>query len=199
MPAFEDALLTHFEETDDAQIRAQFETNVFGLMRVTRAVLPVMRRQRSGHVFNISSMGGYTTGPHASIYSASKFAVSGFTEALATEVRNFGITATNVAPGFFRTDFLDDSSVRYSRARPIPEYDAARARIAASLERNHAQPGDPAALGRLLVEVANSQHRPLHLPIGVDATEAVEQHHRTVLEEIEVWRHRVARTSFTDD
>ncbi|CAM2157941.1 hypothetical protein PT2222_470031 [Paraburkholderia tropica] len=109
-------LLTLFEETDEAQVRAAFETNVFGLMRVTRAVLPVMRRQRSGHVFNISSMAGYVGG--GAMYSATKFAVTGFTESLAFELNPFGVKVTNVAPGYFRTDFLDGSSVH---AAPVHE------------------------------------------------------------------------------
>ena len=103
-------LITAFEEMSPEQIHQQFATNVYGVMNVTRAVLPVMRRQRSGHLFTIASMGGYLGGSRGTAYAASKFAVAGFTESLALELEEFGITATIVGPGYFRTDFLDKSS-----------------------------------------------------------------------------------------
>ena len=97
-------LITAFEEMSPEQIHQQFATNVYGVMNVTRAVLPVMRRQRSGHLFTIASMGGYLGGSRGTAYAASKFAVAGFTESLALELEEFGITATIVGPGYFRTD-----------------------------------------------------------------------------------------------
>ena len=134
-------------------------------MNVTRAVLPVMRRQRSGHLFTIASMGGYLGGSRGTAYAAAKFAVAGFTESLALELEEFGITATIVGPGYFRTDFLDKSSAILEPATLIEDYRASNAAFRAATETaNHAQQGDPNALGRLLVEIAAEIKPPLHLP-----------------------------------
>src|SRR4030095_2055085 len=110
-----------FEENEAGDIEQQYATNVFGLFHVTRAVLPVMRRQRGGHVFNLSSMAGVLGFASASIYCSTKFAVEGFSESLAMEVAQFGIKITIVEPGFFRTDFLDTSSIRYG-GKVVDEY-----------------------------------------------------------------------------
>lgn len=112
-------LMGPFEETAPEDIRAQFETNVFGLMAVTRAVMPGMRQQRSGRIFNISSVAGLKGVWGASPYNASKFAVEGFSQAIAQELAPFGVCVTSVSPGFFRTDFLDLSSAKYWVA-PLP-------------------------------------------------------------------------------
>lgn len=119
-----------------------FEVNVFGLMRVTRAVLPVMRRQRSGHIFNIASGAGYSAGPVP--YHTSKFAVTGFSTALAFEVAPFGIHVTNVAPGLFRTGFYDKGKWRTEPDLHIPDYDPFRWQTEFVREaRCHQQPGIP--------------------------------------------------------
>jgi len=108
-------------------------------MNVTRAVLPVMRRQRSGHLFTIASMGGYLGGSRGTAYAASKFAVAGFTQSLALELEEFGITATIVGPGYFRTDFLDKSSAILEPATLIEDYRASHAAFRAATETaNHA-------------------------------------------------------------
>jgi NAD(P)-dependent dehydrogenase (short-subunit alcohol dehydrogenase family) len=128
--------LTKFEEAADSKIRDIFETNVFGRMRVTRAVVPVMRGQGSGHGFNVFSAAGYTAGP--TLYHASKWAVNGFTESLTFEISAFGIEATNVVPGFFRTDFLDGSSMRMDPAVEIADYDSSRDLVRWFIDRmNH--------------------------------------------------------------
>ncbi len=106
---------------------------------------------------------------------------------------------TNVAPGLFRTDFFDESSVQHDCASRLADYDDARAGITASLQRNHQQPGDPAALGRLLVEVAALDEPPLHLPVGADAAEGISVHHTRVLAEVDTWKERVSRTRFGDE
>jgi NAD(P)-dependent dehydrogenase (short-subunit alcohol dehydrogenase family) len=187
-------LLTLFEETEEAQLHAAFETNVFGLIRVTRAVLPVMRQQRSGHVFCISSLAGYVGG--AAMYSTTKFAVSGFAESLAFELGSFGIKVTNVAPGYFRTDFLDGSSVRTQPSHTIADYDAMREGRAAFVQQaNHNQAGDPASLGRLLVEVAGADRPPLHLPVGADAIAAIEQRQGVLMSDIDAWREKSMATT----
>ena len=164
-------------------------------MNVTRAVLPVMRRQRSGHLFTIASMGGYLGGSRGTAYAASKFAVAGFTESLALELEEFGITATIVGPGYFRTDFLDKSSAILEPATLIEDYRASNAAFRAATETaNHAQQGDPNALGRLLVEIAAEKKPPLHLPVGADAVQLVEQHHNSVLNDIKAWRAKSSNT-----
>ncbi|WP_425259269.1 oxidoreductase [Rubrivivax sp. RP6-9] len=158
-----------FEEVPSTAVDQQFQTNVFGLMHVTRAVLPLMRRQRSGHIFNLASIGGFMGFESSSVYCAAKFAVEGFSESLALEVERFGIHVTIVEPGFFRTDFLDASSVRYGSGR-IGDYGDPQGPPRADYETyNHRQPGDPARLGRVLVQVAELARPPLHLLAGSDA------------------------------
>ena len=143
-----------FENVSDEQVRAQFEVNLFGAMNVTRAVLPVMREQRSGHVFTVSSVSGLVSVPGATIYAGSKFAVEGWMEGLVGELKPLGIKATTIEPGFFRTDFLDSSSVNYG-AHDLPEYAEVSAKFRAwHDEMNHQQVGDPAKLGVLLMNVA---------------------------------------------
>ena len=116
--------ITNFEETSEENIREIFELNVFGLMRMTRAVLPIMRKQRNGHIFNIASAAGYCEGPVA--YHTSKYAVTGFSTCLAFEVKPFGIKVTNVAPGLFRTNFYDKGAMRTEEDIHIADYDANR-------------------------------------------------------------------------
>ncbi|MCU7370718.1 oxidoreductase [Paucibacter sp. O1-1] len=158
-----------FEEVDSADVERQFQTNVFGLMHATRAVLPTMRKQRSGHILNLASVGGFMGFDNASIYCAAKFAVEGFSESLALEVASLGINVTVVEPGFFRTDFLDKSSVRYG-SKKIADYEEASAASRSTYDSyNHQQPGDPVKLGRVLVELAAMTEPPLHFVAGSDA------------------------------
>ena len=158
-----------FEEVPTAAVEQQFQTNVFGLMHVTRAALPQMRSQRSGHIFNLASIGGFMGFESSSVYCAAKFAVEGFSESLALEVARFGIGVTVVEPGFFRTDFLDASSVRYGSQR-ISDYSDPQGPPRAQYETyNHRQPGDPAKLGRVLVQLAGLARPPLHFLAGSDA------------------------------
>ena len=139
-------VLGFFEETTDAEARAQYDTNLFGVLNVTRAVLPVMRRRRSGRIFNISSLGGIVGSRTGSLYCVSKFAVEGFSEALADEVACFGIQVSIVEPGFIRTDFLDQTSARYS-SRGVEDYAEASAQLRRDYaSHNHNQAGDPAKL-----------------------------------------------------
>ncbi|MGE3142327.1 MAG: oxidoreductase [Hyphomonadaceae bacterium] len=177
-----------FEELTPEDYARQYETNFFGLMRVTRAVLPVMRRQRSGHVFNLSSVAGVITFPAASAYCSSKFAVEGFSEALAQEVAPFNIHVTIVAPGGFRTDFLDASSIRYA-APSVPDYaEEMSKKIAGHKKGNHQQPGDPAKLGAALVRLANEKQPPLRFAAGTDAVAAVERKIAQLQTELDQWR-----------
>lgn len=178
-----------FEELSREQVRAQFETNVFGLMEVTRAVLPLMRKQRHGRIFNISSVAGRKGVFGSSIYAASKFAVEGFSQGLAEEAREFDVFVTAVAPGFFRTDFLDPSSVRYEGQQPIAEYAEGMKRFREFHDaRNHTQLGDPAKLGALLVRLANLENPPAAIVAGSDAVEWALSVVKNEQAQLEAWR-----------
>jgi NAD(P)-dependent dehydrogenase (short-subunit alcohol dehydrogenase family) len=160
-----------FEENTVVEIQRQFETNVFGTFHVTRAVLPVMRKQRSGRIFNLSSMAGMIGFPAASIYCSSKFAVEGFSESLALDVAEFGIRVTIVEPGFTRTDFLESTSIRYG-SRQIADYAQISPKLRAEYESyNHRQSGDPVKLASALLTLANSDNPPMRFASGSDAFE----------------------------
>ena len=181
-------LLGPFEQSEPQQIARQFATNVFGVFNVTRAVLPVMRRQCAGRVFNITSIGGLRGGPGGSLYSATKFAVEGFSESLAQEIAEFGISVTLVEPGFFRTDFLDESSIRYND-RSIADYAALSKRLKEYYgPRNHQQAGDPARLAKILVDLASHEKPPLRFVAGSDAVAMFQTKIASVSAELEAWR-----------
>jgi NAD(P)-dependent dehydrogenase (short-subunit alcohol dehydrogenase family) len=189
-------LLGAIEEASGAEVERVFATNVFGLLAVTRAVLPQMRRQRSGHVINISSLGGYAGFPGWGIYGATKFAVEGITEALAAEVAPLGIRATVVEPGFFRTDFLDGASLE--TAEQIADYAVSVGPTRANAEaRNHAQPGDPAKLAQALLQLVAAENPPLRLPLGTDALARIAQKNAQVEREVAAWHDLAVSTDFT--
>ncbi|MFY0562887.1 oxidoreductase [Archangium lansingense] len=180
-------LLGAVEEASAKDVERVFSTNVFGLLTVTRAVLPHMRSQRSGRVINISSLGGYGAYPGWGVYCATKFAVEGLTEALAAELAPLGIHATVVEPGFFRTDFLDGQSL--SVAEPIADYaSTAGATRTRAAELNHAQPGEPARLAKAILALADTHRPPLRLPLGSDTLARIEAKHRSVDAEVAAWR-----------
>jgi NAD(P)-dependent dehydrogenase (short-subunit alcohol dehydrogenase family) len=186
--------LSVFEESTAADAQAQYDTNVFGLMHVTRAVLPAMRAQRSGRIFNISSVGGIVGGESGALYCASKFAVEGFSESLAGEVRRFGIHVTVVEPGFFRTDFLEPTSVRHA-SHAIADY----AQVAADLKafydaRSRNQAGDPLRLGQALVTLANAERPPVRWCAGTDALGMVQAKIDSLQGELDAWRDLSAST-----
>ncbi|KJK57636.1 short-chain dehydrogenase [Saccharothrix sp. ST-888] len=176
------------EETSDEEARALFDTNVFGLLNVTRAVLPTLRAQRAGHIVNIGSVGGFSQGAGSGIYGASKFAVEGITEALHAELSGLGIAVTVVEPGQFRTDFLDPASLRQA-GRTIADYaDSAGARRSQFAEVNGRQLGDPAKAGQAVVALVHAERPPLRLPLGQDSLDRIEAKLAHVAGEIEVWR-----------
>ena len=186
--------LSVFEESTAADAQAQYDTNVFGLMHVTRAVLPAMRAQRSGRIFNISSVGGIVGGESGALYCASKFAVEGFSDSLAGEVRRFGIHVTVVEPGFFRTDFLEPTSVRHA-SHAIADY----AQVAADLKafydaRSRNQAGDPLRLGQALVTLANAERPPVRWCAGTDALGMVQAKIDSLQGELDAWRDLSAST-----
>lgn len=183
------------EEVDDAEVRSVFELNVFGLLAVTRAVLPIMRGQGSGTVVNIGSRGGFEGEPGVGIYNATKFAVAGLTEALAAEVAPLGIRAMVVEPGSFRTDFLDARSLGVPQERN-DAYDGTPAhdRLDAAVDANHQQPGDPGRAAALIVEVVGSSELPTHLLLGRDAYERYEAKHASMADDLATWREKSLAT-----
>lgn len=181
-------LLGAVEEASDAAVRAVYEVNVFGTLTVQRAVLPVMRRQRCGHIINISSVGGLLGGPGWGIYNSTKFALEGFSEALAKEVKPLGIHVTIVEPGYFRTDFLDASSLGTEQS-VIDDYaSTAGVTRAHALDVNHAQPGDPIKAAAAIVDIASAADPPTHLLLGTDCVAAVENKIKELQADIDAWR-----------
>jgi NAD(P)-dependent dehydrogenase (short-subunit alcohol dehydrogenase family) len=175
------------EEASEEEIARVHETNVFALLRVTRAVLPVLRQQRRGHIVNLSSIGGLVGIPGFGIYNATKFAVEGLSEALAQEVGPLGIGVTIVEPGPFRTDFLG-GSLAVTR-RTLADYDetAGVTRSGATL-RNGNQPGDPVRGADAIVEAVTSGNPPLHLLLGRMAYDRATAKLDSLRTEFEAWR-----------
>jgi NAD(P)-dependent dehydrogenase (short-subunit alcohol dehydrogenase family) len=177
-----------FEEMTPEDFRAQVETNLFGPMNVTRAVLPVMRSQRSGLIIAISSLAGLVGTEFGSAYSTSKFGMEGWIEALTPEVTLFGIRTMLVEPGYFRTDLLTPESTSYT-APSIEDYaERTEQTIAAWKSVNGQQPGDPAKLAAALVSIAQEEKPPLRWVAGADAVAGVEQKAKELLAQIDAYR-----------
>jgi NAD(P)-dependent dehydrogenase (short-subunit alcohol dehydrogenase family) len=181
-------LLGAVEESSAAEVENIYRTNVFGLLNVTRAVLPSMRKQRSGHIINMSSLGGYSGYPGWGIYGSTKFAVEGITEAMHAELAPLGIHVTVVEPGFFRTDFLDASSL-VSTKNKISDYaeTVGKTRDFAG-SYSHQQPGNPIKFAQAILTLADAEHPPLRLPLGTDALARIAQKSAFVEKETELWR-----------
>lgn len=177
-----------FEESTPEQIRAQYATNVFGLMAVTRAVLPIMRKQQSGRILNISSIAGLKGFFGGSIYNSSKFAVEGFSQCIAEELAPLGIHVTAISPGFFRTDFLDGSSVQYAEGK-ISDYAKGTAEFRDFMDnRNHEQAGDPAKLAEAIIKLADVEKPPVSFVAGSDAVEMAMEAITAQKAQIDSWR-----------
>jgi len=166
----------YFEELTPEQFDRQLATSLLGPMHVTRAVLPVMRKQRSGHIISISSSAGLAAGfDFVSAYAASKFGLEGWMESLHAEVAPFGITTTLVNPGFFRTELLTEQSTQYAEPS-IADYDERRGPLVEYWKaQNGQQSGDPAKLARALVTIASQQPPPRRFIAGADAIATAEQ------------------------
>ncbi len=189
-------LLGAIEEATAREIEALYRTNVFGLLAVTRAVLPHMRRQRSGRVLNISSIGGYRGGAGFGVYCSTKFAVEGLSEALHDELAPLGIHVTVIEPGYFRTDFLDATSLSVSQVR-IPDYDATAGKVRqVAAEISHNQPGDPEKLARSIVAFADAPNPPVRLPLGSDTVAAIAAKHQDDAAILDKWRSVAISTDF---
>src|SRR6478736_645025 len=172
-----------FEELTQDEIGRQLNTSLIGPMIVTRAVLPVMRKQHSGHIISISSTAGLTSLEFCSAYSASKFGLEGFIQALQTEVSPFGINTTIVNPGFFRTELLTEQSTKYAD-NPIADYTEKREQLMQFWKgANGQQPGDPAKLAKALITIASEEKPPLRFLAGADAVDTAEQVSSTLHEQ----------------
>jgi Short-chain alcohol dehydrogenase of unknown specificity len=158
------------EELTDREARQNFDINVFGSLNVIRHAMPHLRSKRSGHIINVSSIGGFSGAfPGCGIYCATKFAVAGFTESLGAEVKEFGVAATVVYPGYFRTNFLNEGSLNLP-GHPIAEYTEARKSEAIHLnDIKGNQPGDPEKAALAFIQLAEREQPPLHLFLGSDS------------------------------
>lgn len=189
-------LMGAVEEASAAEIEAVYRTNVFGLLNVTRAVLPHMRERRSGRVLNISSIGGFRGAAGFGVYSSTKFAVEGLSEALHAELEPLGIHVTIVEPGYFRTDFLDAASLSVS-PNVIEDYAATAGRVRdVATGLNHNQPGDPARLAKVLIDFAEVPNPPVRLPLGSDTVAAIEAKHASDAAILAQWRAISVSTDF---
>jgi NAD(P)-dependent dehydrogenase (short-subunit alcohol dehydrogenase family) len=186
-----------FEELTPEQIGRQLTTNLVGPMNVTRAVLPVMRKQRSGHIVTITSTGGIVGQEFCSAYSASKFGLEGWMESLRFEVEPFGIHTTIVEPGFFRTDLLEKESTAYAELS-IADYAERTAQTRPAWEAmSGKQGGDPAKLAKALVTIVDQEQPPLRWVAGADAVETVERKAKELLAQVDA--HRDLSTSLAFD
>jgi NAD(P)-dependent dehydrogenase (short-subunit alcohol dehydrogenase family) len=186
------------EETSDAEARKVIETNFFGLLNVTLAVLPHMRAARKGHVVNMSSLAGIVGIPGVSLYCASKFAVEGLSESLAGELAPFGIKVTIVEPGGFRTDFSGRSLVM--PAKILPEYAGTPAAIARDRMGKYAghEPGDPVKAAHAILRVVDSDAPPMRLVLGADALGAGRAKLGSLAENYDAWQEVSVATNLGD-
>lgn len=183
------------EETSDQAARDLFDVNVFGVLNTLRATLPTLRAQRSGHVLNISSVGGFATAPATGLYGASKFALEGISEALHGELAPLGVRVTIVEPGGFRTDFLAGSSIRVEPAS-IADYTEGAGPVREALAHyDGRQPGDPVKAAKAIVDVTEAAEPPLRLQLGADAVERIEAKLDLVRRELDQWRHVALSTA----
>lgn len=184
------------EESSIEDLQRQFAANVFGPVAMTKAVLPGMRQRRSGHIVNVTSMGGFITMPGIALYCGSKFALEGISEALGKEVASFGIRVTALAPGQFRTDWAGRSMDRTPRS--IADYDAVMDPIRAARQaKSGNQPGNPDKAAQALLLVVESENPPVRLFLGEDALGLVGQKLEQMKAEIAAWEPVSRSTSFT--
>jgi NAD(P)-dependent dehydrogenase (short-subunit alcohol dehydrogenase family) len=190
-------IVTAIEEATDAEVKQQYETNVFGLLNVTRAVLPHLRKQRSGHIINFSSVFGFDALPGWGLYGSTKFAVEGITKGLALELKPLGIKVTAVEPGLFSTDFLGKDS--YMEAKNIiADYEETVGPMRKLPEMYHGnQPGDPKKLAKVIIDIAHNDNPPLHLPLGNDSYGMYKANAEKTAAQINDWVNVVTSTDHT--
>ncbi|OSQ44824.1 oxidoreductase [Thalassospira sp. MCCC 1A01428] len=183
------------EESPLDEMIAQFNVNVFGAVAMIKAVLPTMRQRKSGHIINITSMGGFITMPGISYYCGSKFALEGISETLASEVAHLGIHVTAIAPGSFRTDWAGRSMVRTDRS--IDDYNTLFDPIReARTAKSGQQAGDPAKAAQVMLDLVNHDTPPTHLLLGADAMSLVRNKLTSLADEITRWEDISRSTAF---
>ncbi|MFC6880845.1 MULTISPECIES: oxidoreductase [Actinomadura] len=187
------AVLGALEELTDDQARRQVDVNLFGALTVTRAVLPVLRAQRGGHLLQMSSISGAQPWVGFSLYVATKHAVEGFSSSLAGEVAHLGIKVTIVEPGPFKTDFFTRSMVR---SLPSPDYAESVGQTRAFMESFTRQPGDPDRAAQAILAVVDDDKPPLRLPLGAYAVEEFRAEYRSRLNEIDAWEDLARGTDY---
>lgn len=190
-------LLGAVEELSNEESKRCFDVNVFGVLNVIRQTMPHFRQQQSGHIFNISSIGGYTAAfPGAAIYCATKFAVAALSEGLAAEASEFNVSVTTVYPGYFRTSFLTQDSLQLPQ-NPIDDYKAARASLSFHQnDMNGKQPGDPDKAAEVLIKVLQEENPPLHLFLGEDAYDLAQAKTENMKKNLEQWEAYTRATGF---
>lgn len=183
------------EEVSDEAIHRQFETNVFGALQMMRTVLPSMRQQRSGHILNLSSVGGFVSFGATGIYCATKFALEALSEALAKEVAELGIKVTIIEPGAFRTDFNGRSLSAPEHL--IEDYASVSGPFLQWLEEmDGKQPGDPDKAAAAMIQVVENDNPPLRLALGADAVGAIDEKLKSVKAELDAWKEVSVNTAF---
>ena len=174
------------ETLSDQEFRQAIDVNLFGTVNVIRAAMPYLRQQRSGHIINISSVAGYRGYGNSPSYAAAKFAVRGLSESLAEEVKEFNVKVTMVAPGFFRTSFLDKGDQLVGKNR-VAEYHVDRL-VNVLKKMNGHQKGDPEKLAAAIIQITEDTNPPVHLLMGPDAYEIVSEKFKSDMNEIEQWK-----------
>jgi NAD(P)-dependent dehydrogenase (short-subunit alcohol dehydrogenase family) len=173
------------EEASEAEVRAQFETNVFGALWVTQAALPYLREQRSGHIIQVSSIGGISAFQNVGIYHASKWALEGFSQSLAQEIASFGIHVTLIEPGGFATDWAGSSA---KHATPLPAYDEAHAAADLARSQRVATPGDPHASAAAILKVVDAEEPPLRVFFGKQPIQIAKADYASRIKTWEEWQ-----------
>lgn len=187
-------LIGALEEVSEEEISRIFNTNVFGLMEMTKAVLPLMREKKSGHILNLSSVAGFCSTPGFGIYNATKYAVEGLSEALAGEVSSFGIKVTIIEPGPFKTDFASRSLVT---APEHPAYGEAMKLTREYIKKvNGNQPGDPVRASRAMIDLVNHPNPPLRIPFGKVALDRINLKMKNFSSDLRDWEKTILETDF---
>lgn len=184
------------EEMSDKEFRQSVDINLFGTVNVIRSTMPYLRKQKSGHIINISSVAGYAGFASSASYTAAKFAVIGLSESLAQEVKPFNVKVTVVAPGVFRTNFLNTDSLQTAELL-IEEYQT-KEKIETWGQLNGNQSGDPAKLVQILTDITEVENPPLHLLLGPDAYQLVSERRKEEEQEFEHWKHMTLSTNFDE-
>lgn len=191
-------LIGAIEELTESEIRNQMETNFFGALWVTQVVLPQMRKQKSGWILQVSSSAGFRSAAGFGIYNASKFALEGMSEALALEMKPFGVNVVILEPGPFRTNFAG-SSAHFSNQN-IAEYDATVGQFKRNMkEKSGTQDGNPEKAAAVILELIKNESPPLRLPLGQFSINAIRNKLEEVEKDIQAWEHLTAHTNFDAD